>query len=66
MQHVVHPKHSGERALRYSPPLHADEIGLTSDKYIPLNVSVTSLPLRISYGPMSLQVQSYPSYTMQC
>jgi hypothetical protein len=46
--------------LFYRPPLHADEIGLTSDKYIPLNSSVTSLPLKLSYEPMSLQVALPP------
>ena len=39
----------------YKPAIHVDEIGLTSDKYIPLNSSVQSLPLKISYAPMSLQ-----------
>ena len=37
----------------YKPTLHADEIGLTSDKYVPLNASVDSLPLVISYSPMT-------------
>ncbi len=40
----------------YKPAVHADEIGLTSDKYIPLNDTVDSLPLKISCGPMSMQV----------
>jgi hypothetical protein len=31
------------------PALHVDEIGMTSDKYIPINETVTSLPLRISF-----------------
>lgn len=44
----------------YKPSVHVDEIGLTSDKYIPLNASVTELPLKISVGPMSTQV--YPCY----
>ena len=39
----------------YKPPIHVDEIGLTSDKYIPLNNTVTSLPIKITYAPMSLQ-----------
>ena len=39
----------------YKPAVHVDEIGLTSDKYIPLNDSVDSLPLKISFAPMSLQ-----------
>ena len=44
------------RVLGYKPPLHADEMGLTSDKYIPLNSTISSLPLTITYSPMSLQV----------
>jgi hypothetical protein len=39
----------------YKPPIHVDEIGLTSDKYIPLNDTVTSLPIKVTYAPMSLQ-----------
>lgn len=30
-------------------------MGLTSDKYVPLNSSIEALPLRISFGPLSLQ-----------
>jgi hypothetical protein len=30
------------------PALHVDEIGLTSEKYIPVNETLTSLPLRIT------------------
>ena len=39
----------------YKPAIHADEIGLTSDKYIPINESIKELPLALSYAPMSLQ-----------
>ena len=42
--------------MLYKPPIHADEIGLTSDKYIALNYTVSWLPLQVSYAPMSLQV----------
>ncbi|KAL3908242.1 MAG: hypothetical protein SGARI_003152, partial [Bacillariaceae sp.] len=31
------------------PVLHVDEMGMTSDKYIPLNETVKALPLRISF-----------------
>eukprot|EP01041_Mallomonas_annulata_P001211 gene1211-2358_t len=55
MKTVIHPKQSGLTEMRYAPPVHADEIGLTSDKYVPLNDTVTELPLRLSLGPMSLQ-----------
>ena len=33
----------------YLPSVHVDEIGLTSDKYIPLNNTVKALPLRIGF-----------------
>ncbi|KAL3772385.1 hypothetical protein ACHAWU_005562 [Discostella pseudostelligera] len=33
----------------YLPAVHVDEIGLTSDKYIPLNETVSALPLRIGF-----------------
>ena len=41
--------------LQYKPSLFVDEIGLTTDKYIPLNSSVSSLPLHVSFGPLSVQ-----------
>lgn len=44
-----------ERKYFYKPPIHVDEIGLTSDKYIPLNRTVLILPLKLSYAPMSLE-----------
>ncbi len=40
----------------YKPPLHADEIGLTSDKYVSLNNTIDFLPLKVSYASMSMQV----------
>jgi hypothetical protein len=40
----------------YKPSLFVDEIGLTSDKYVHLNNTVQTLPLKISIGPMSTQV----------
>jgi Cleft lip and palate transmembrane protein 1 (CLPTM1) len=33
----------------FTPALHVDEMGMTSEKYIPVNETVTSLPLRISF-----------------
>lgn len=33
----------------YIPAVHVDEIGLTSDKYVPLNGTVSALPLRIGF-----------------
>lgn len=39
----------------YCPPIHADEIGLTSDKYVDLNSTIKALPLKITYSSMSMQ-----------
>lgn len=33
----------------FVPVLHVDEIGLTSEKYIPVNETVTTLPLRVLF-----------------
>lgn len=38
-----------ESGYAYLPGLYVDEMGLTSEKYIPLNETVDSLPLRISF-----------------
>jgi hypothetical protein len=35
--------------IAHMPALHVDEIGLTSEKYIPLNFTVSSLPLHITF-----------------
>lgn len=43
------------KGLAHVPALHVDEIGLTSDKYIPVNKTVTSLPLRISFDRSDLE-----------
>jgi len=40
---------------QYLPPMHVDEIGLTSDRYTVLNATVEYLPLEISIAPMSVQ-----------
>ncbi len=51
--------HSNRQTVKkyfYKPSLFVDEIGLTSDKYIHLNETVQTLPLKISIGPMSTQV----------
>ena len=39
-----------ESNFTYLPGLHVDEIGLTSEKYIPVNGTVHSLPLRTSFN----------------
>ena len=41
------PRH--ESGYAYLPAVHVDEIGLTSDKYVPLNGTVSALPLRIRF-----------------
>jgi hypothetical protein len=33
----------------FLPALHVDEMGMTSDMYIPINTTVSTLPLRISF-----------------
>mmetsp|Transcript_1761 Transcript_1761/g.2331 ORF Transcript_1761/g.2331 Transcript_1761/m.2331 type:complete len:686 (+) Transcript_1761:191-2248(+) len=38
-----------ESGYAYLPGLYVDEIGLTSEQYIPLNETVDTLPLRISF-----------------
>ena len=45
------------RKYRYKPFISTNEIGLTSDKYIPLNSSLSGaiLPLTISFSEQSLQ-----------
>lgn len=35
--------------VAHIPALHVDEIGLTSEKYVPLNETITSLPLHITF-----------------
>lgn len=65
-RNIVHPKYTVPKNHRrinsgvphqryYKPPFHVDEIGLTSDKYVPLNETVRSLPLTLSFEPMSVQ-----------
>jgi hypothetical protein len=43
----------GGAGLYHKPVLHVDELGLTSDKYLELNDTVGSLPLKLSYSPMA-------------
>ena len=40
---------------KYKPVFHVDEIGLTSDKYVPLNTTVRALSLNIVMGSMAPQ-----------
>jgi len=60
-QHLAMPLVAGPGSRRgnpnyfYLPSLYVDEIGLTSDMYIPLNDTVKSLPLKLSFGELSTQ-----------
>lgn len=42
-----------DKTWKYTPSMYLDDMGLTMDKLVPLNRSVLSLPLKISYEPMS-------------
>jgi hypothetical protein len=46
---------TNEVAGAYKPAVFVDEIGLTSDKYIPLNSSTSQVPLTLSFGPLSVR-----------
>ena len=37
------------------PALHVDEMGLTSEKYIPINETITTLPLRLSFDRSDME-----------
>eukprot|EP00980_Cylindrotheca_fusiformis_P015448 scaffold4343_cov144-Cylindrotheca_fusiformis.AAC.26 len=45
-------------SIAHIPVLHVDEIGLTSEKYIPLNSTISSLPLRISFSRSDVEDDS--------
>jgi hypothetical protein len=47
----------------FTPAIHVDEIGLTQEKYIPLNGTVTSLPLRISFDRSDLEEETKSAST---
>ncbi|KAF1317570.1 Cleft lip and palate transmembrane family protein, partial [Globisporangium splendens] len=42
-----------DKSWKYVPSMYLDDMGLTMDKLLPLNRSIHSLPLKISYEPMS-------------
>mmetsp|Transcript_9766 Transcript_9766/g.19825 ORF Transcript_9766/g.19825 Transcript_9766/m.19825 type:complete len:774 (-) Transcript_9766:7-2328(-) len=54
---VARMKPSKEHPTGYAftPAIHVDEIGLTQEKYIPLNETVTNLPLRISFDRSDME-----------
>ena len=47
---AAHPQ-----GMAFLPALHVDEMGMTSEKYIPLNETVTTLPLRISFDRSDME-----------
>mmetsp|Transcript_2437 Transcript_2437/g.5281 ORF Transcript_2437/g.5281 Transcript_2437/m.5281 type:complete len:891 (-) Transcript_2437:57-2729(-) len=49
----------------YLPAVHVDEIGLTSDKYIPLNETVSAVPLRIGFHSGMSQEEGEPAVISQ-
>eukprot|EP00634_Sargassococcus_sp_CCMP2135_P006116 CAMPEP_0198652118 /NCGR_PEP_ID=MMETSP1467-20131203/6150_1 /TAXON_ID=1462469 /ORGANISM="unid. sp., Strain CCMP2135" /LENGTH=674 /DNA_ID=CAMNT_0044388023 /DNA_START=19 /DNA_END=2043 /DNA_ORIENTATION=+ len=53
MKRVSKRTPGGGRTESYLPPTYADEIGLTSDKYVTLNESLSALPLTLTFSPMS-------------
>lgn len=56
MSFVQVPKTSSHPfGVAHVPALYVDEIGLTSEKYVPLNGTVTSLPLHITFDRSDIQ-----------
>jgi hypothetical protein len=51
----IQPNSQHPSGVIYMPSVHVDEIGLTSEKYIPINNTVTSLPLRISFDRSDME-----------
>lgn len=49
------PSNQHPTGYTFTPSIHVDEIGLTSEKYIPMNETVTSLPLRISFDRSDIE-----------
>ena len=45
----VQPSQMHPTGIAHIPALYVDEIGLTSEKYIPINSTVTTLPLHITF-----------------
>jgi hypothetical protein len=44
-----HTEPSFQSGYAYMPGLYVDELGLTSEKYVPMNKTIDALPLRISF-----------------
>ena len=43
--------------IAFTPAMHVNEIGLTSEKYIPINETVKTLPLRVSFDRSDMEHQ---------
>jgi len=59
---IIHFKSMNKKhpsGYAYLPPMHIDEIGLTSEKYILLNETVSALPLRLTFDAHSLTPQRW-------
>jgi len=54
---IVQLKKSNNHPTGYGmmPALHVDEMGLTSEKYIPINDTITTLPLRLSFDRSDME-----------
>lgn len=52
---VLHLHRRVGGGIAYETPLHVDEVGLTSDQYVPLNETVAELPLRLSVERMGVR-----------
>ncbi|KAF0696737.1 Aste57867_12539 [Aphanomyces stellatus] len=51
--HNIRMEHIDDKGWKYFPAVYVDEMGLTSEQLIQVNRSVTVLPLKLSYEPMS-------------
>jgi len=60
MQMVRLPQKTSEHptGIAHLPALYSSEIGLTSDKFIPVNETVTTLPLRVSFDRSDVEEDS--------
>ncbi|GKY94599.1 hypothetical protein MPSEU_000425400 [Mayamaea pseudoterrestris] len=51
----LRPSNQHPTGVTFTPAIYVDEIGMTSEKYIPINETVTSLPLRISFDRSDIE-----------
>jgi hypothetical protein len=55
----VEKTQSHPSGIAHMPALHVDEIGLTSEKYLPINATVSSLPLHITFDRSDMKDESH-------